>query len=886
MAKKYKLFKVAKELNLASDTLISFLEKNGVTVKGPNTSIEEEMYGEILEKFSLEKEKAEIMHAKREREKEILEESVEEPAVEEIKSEATVEVKKKAEVKVEVKVEVKEKAPSKTFLEEKLEKIEKEKKERILRRKTKLSQQESEEAESPKTKKTVDKEVSKPAAGTVEKTEVKEVSVTSSKEEVKSATTKVTEEREKKKTFKDESEDSEGRSKKQVGKSKSFDRSKLREKGGSKRIAIPTSDSDSGQMTRRKRRKKKKIAVDQQEVENTLKKTLAQMGSGTRKKRKKIRQKEDGGMEEIEENVISVTEFISAQDLASLMDVPIQDVIKKAIEMGLMITINQRLDMDTIQLLGDEFDFVVEEETDFQVEATIELEEEEDKPEDMKSRSPIVTIMGHVDHGKTSLLDYIRKSNIVDGESGGITQHIGAYQVNVKDKSITFIDTPGHEAFTAMRARGAQVTDLVIVVVAADDAVMPQTVEAIDHAKSAGVPMVFAINKMDKAGANPDRIFQQLSERNILVEDWGGSFQVAKISAIKGEGIDELMEKVLLESEMLELKANPKRRSKGVIVEAKLDKGKGAVATILIQNGTLKIGDNFVAGQFSGRVRAMFDDHGVKVKEAGPSVPIQVLGFDSTPQAGDVLIVTPDERSAKELSNRRRQIKREQDFRKIHHLTLDDISNRIQFGEVRELNILVKGDVDGSVEALSDALMKMSNEEVAVNVVRKAVGQITEADVMLAAASGAIIIGFHVRPSAQARDLAEQEKVDIRTYKIVYDAIQDVKMALEGLLSPEIKEQIIGHLEIRQVFKVSKIGSIAGCHVTDGRITRTNPVRLVRDGIVIYEGTLSSLKRFQEDVSEVKSGFECGLTIQNYNDIKEGDELEIYETVEEKRKLD
>jgi translation initiation factor IF-2 len=410
-------------------------------------------------------------------------------------------------------------------------------------------------------------------------------------------------------------------------------------------------------------------------------------------------------------------------------------------------------------------------------------------------------------------------------------------------------------------------------------------VEAIDHAKSAEVPMIFAINKMDKPGANPDKIFQQLADRNILVEDWGGSYQVAKVSAKKGEGIDELLEKVLLEAEMLELRANPERRAKGVLIESRLDKGKGAMATVLIQNGTLKIGDTFVAGQYAGKVRAMYGDRGEQVKNAGPSVPVQVIGFDSTPQAGDVLIVTPDERSARELSAKRQQIKREQDFRKFHHLTLDDISYRIKHGEVKELNILVKGDVDGSVEALSDALMRMSNEEVAVNVVRKAVGQISEADVMLAAASKAIIIGFHVRPSAKARELAEHEKVDIRTYPIIYDAIEDIKKALEGLLSPEIKEQVIGHLEVRDVFKISKVGSVAGCYVTDGRITRQNPVRLIRDGVVVYEGTLSSLKRFQDDVTEVKSGFECGLMIQGYNDIKVGDEIEVYETFEEKRKL-
>jgi translation initiation factor IF-2 len=879
MAKKYKLFKVAKELNVASDTLKAFLEKKGVQVKGPNTSIEEDIYAEILEKFSLEKEKAEKLQKKRERDLEETAETVEAAQTE----------------KPDKKEEKSDDSPApKTFLQEKLEKLAEEKKERIEKRKAKL-QQKKEEAKKAATEKPAEPKKAETGekVSVDEKTETekapaeKPVTAPEAKTVKKEKTDKKPPEKESKphKPSAKETEESEKRSKKQAGKKKSLDKSGYFEKRKSKKIEIPVDGAEFTAPKRRRKKKKKQAVVDQQEVENNLKKTLAQIGAGTHKKRKKIRRKEDGEIEEIEENVITVTEFISAQDLASLMDIPVQDVIKKSIEMGMMITINQRLDLETIQLIADEFEFVVEEEKEFQAAVVLDFEEEEDKPEDLVPRPPVVTIMGHVDHGKTSLLDFIRKSNVVDSESGGITQHIGAYQVDVNDKKITFIDTPGHEAFTAMRARGAKVTDVAIIVVAADDAVMPQTVEAIDHAKSAEVPMIFAINKMDKPGANPDKIFQQLADRNILVEDWGGSYQVAKVSAKKGEGIDELLEKVLLEAEMLELRANPERRAKGVLIESRLDKGKGAMATVLIQNGTLKIGDTFVAGQYAGKVRAMYGDRGEQVKNAGPSVPVQVIGFDSTPQAGDVLIVTPDERSARELSAKRQQIKREQDFRKFHHLTLDDISYRIKHGEVKELNILVKGDVDGSVEALSDALMRMSNEEVAVNVVRKAVGQISEADVMLAAASKAIIIGFHVRPSAKARELAEHEKVDIRTYPIIYDAIEDIKKALEGLLSPEIKEQVIGHLEVRDVFKISKVGSVAGCYVTDGRITRQNPVRLIRDGVVVYEGTLSSLKRFQDDVTEVKSGFECGLMIQGYNDIKVGDEIEVYETFEEKRKL-
>ena len=905
MAKKYKLFKVAKELNIASDTIIAFLEKKGLQVKGPNTSLTDEDYSEILEKFSIEKERADILHAKREHDKVLSEEAVaSEVALTETGIEKDpVEVAAVSDKKVakESVVAVKEEPPSKTFLEEKLEMIEKDKIERVRKRRSKLEKAKADPADkeevtdetgkkkvaAPKKAETAadkisEKKKEKPEVEVTEKTPVSGVESESSDKKEKAKKIKKDSDKEVKEVSADTDEK---KSKKDAGKKRFLSKDKFPEKHRSKRVEIPV-DGSGDFPRRRKKRRKKQVVVDQQAVENTLKKTLAEMGSGVKKKRKKIKRKDNGEMEEVEQNVIVVTEFISAQDLASLMDIPIQDIIKKAIEMGMMITINQRLDLDTIQLLADEFDYAIEEEEEFHGDVDFELEEEEDKPEDLVNRSPIVTIMGHVDHGKTSLLDFIRKANVVDTEAGGITQHIGAYQVNYNDKVITFLDTPGHEAFTAMRARGANVTDIAVIVVAADDAVMPQTIEAIDHAKSAGVPMIFAVNKMDKANANPDKIFQQLADRNILVEDWGGTFQVARVSAKKGEGIEELLEKIILESEMLELKANPNRMARGVIIEAKLDKGKGAIATVLIQNGTLKKGNSFVAGQLSGKVRAMHDQTFKAVDEAGPSVPIQVLGFDSTPQAGDVLNVMKDERSARELGTKRQQIKREQEFRKHHHLTLDEISRRIQFGEVKELNIIVKGDVDGSVEALADSLMKMSNEEVAVHVVRKAVGQISEADVMLASASNAFIIGFHVRPSVQANALAESEKVDIRTYKIVYDAINDIHDALEGMLSPEIREQITGRVEIRQVFKISKIGSIAGCHVTEGKILRNNPIRLLREGVVIYEGKLSSLKRFQDDASEVKSGFECGLQIAGYNDIKEGDELETYETFEEKRTLE
>jgi translation initiation factor IF-2 len=861
MAKKYKLFKVAKELNLSSETLTPFLEEKGVEVKGVNTSFSEEIYEELLVKYAKEKEKAdELVDRKKEKEKELAEQAEEVVVVPEQQ------IVEKNGVSI----------PVESFIEEKIRKEEDKARKREEERK-------QAEADAERERQRVEKQKAKLAE-------------MQAKEE---ADRRIAAEREKEEQVKKEQEAAASKATapavQPAATPEKDDRPKRpklkggrKERGGGGKIAVPVDpDAVESPKSGRRKKRKKQVVVDQSEVDSNVKKTLAQMGSGQAKKRKKKikRQNEEGIVEEIEQNVISVTEFISAQDLAGLMDVPVNDILAKAIGLGLMITINQRLDLDSIELLASEFEFAIEVEEEYASQESIDVEEEEDKPEDLQPRPPVVTIMGHVDHGKTSLLDHIRKTNVVDSESGGITQHIGAYQVNSNGRVITFLDTPGHEAFTAMRARGAQVTDVAIIVVAADDAVMPQTIEAIDHAKSAGVKIVIAVNKMDKAGANPDRIYQQLSDRNLMVEEWGGDVQVAKVSAKTGEGIDELLEKVLLEAELLELKSNPDRHARGVIIEARLDRGKGAMATVLVQRGTLHVGDSFVAGQYAGKVRAMYNDRGEDTENAGPAAPVQVLGFDATPQAGDLLNVMADDRAARNISSKRQQIKREQDFRKHHYLTLDEISRRIQHGEVKELNIIVKADVDGSVEALSDSLMRMSNDEVAVQVVRKAVGQISEADVMLAAASNAIIIGFHVRPSGKARELAGSEKVDIRTYKVVYDAINDIRQALEGMLSPEVKEQIIGHVEIRQVFKVSKVGSIAGCYVTDGRITRNNPIRLIRDGIVVFEGKLNSLKRFQDDAAEVKSGFECGLQIAGYNDIKEGDEIEVYETFEEKRTL-
>jgi translation initiation factor IF-2 len=551
--------------------------------------------------------------------------------------------------------------------------------------------------------------------------------------------------------------------------------------------------------------------------------------------------------------------------------------------LGMMVSINQRLDAETITIVADEFGYEVQFTT---ADAIEEVEEEEDAPEDLQSRAPIVTVMGHVDHGKTSLLDYVRKANVIAGEAGGITQHIGAYEVTLASgKKVTFLDTPGHEAFTAMRARGAKLTDIAIIVIAADDSVMPQTREAISHAQAAGVPIVFAFNKIDKEGANADKIREQLAAMNILVEEWGGKYQTQEISAKKGLNIDSLLDKVLLEADMLNLKANPNKRAVGSVIEATLDKGRGITTTIMVQAGTLRIGDPILAGVHSGRVRAMFDERGKKVTEAGPSTPVVMLGFDGAPQAGDKFIVTKSEQEAKEISNKRNQLLREQGIRTRKHITLDEIGRRLAIGNFKELKVIVKGDVDGSVEALSDSLIKLSTEEVQVSVIYKGVGQISESDVLLASASDAIIVGFQVRPSSQARKLAEQESIDIRMYSIIYNAIEEIKSAIEGLLAPEVVEKITGYAEIREVFKVSKVGTVAGCMVTDGKIFRNSKIRLIRDGVVIYSGELSSLKRFKDDVKEVASGYDCGLTVHNYNDIKEGDQIEAYEMVETKRTL-
>ncbi len=631
------------------------------------------------------------------------------------------------------------------------------------------------------------------------------------------------------------------------------------------------------------------------EIQDKIKATLAKLSGGKnkkgssakyrREKRSAIAEANEEKMlrEQEESKTLKVTEFISANDLASLMDVSVNDVISTCMSLGMFVSINQRLDAESITVIADEFGYNVEFTT---ADDELEVTEEEDKAEDLQDRAPIVTIMGHVDHGKTSLLDYIRSSKVTAGEAGGITQHIGAYDVMTDSgQKIAFLDTPGHEAFTAMRARGAKVTDIVIIVVAADDDVMPQTKEAINHAQVAGVPIVIAINKVDKPGANPDKVKESLSANNILVEDWGGKYQCQEISAKTGQGIDELLEKVLLEAELLELKANPDKKAVGTVIEASLDKGRGYLTTILVQNGTLNVGDIILAGAYYGRVKAMFDHTTKRLEDAEPSTPVLMLGLDGAPQAGDKFNVMSSDREAREIASKREQIQREQNIRTKKHITLDEIGRRLAIGTFKELNVIVKGDVDGSVEALSDSLLKLSTGEVQVNIIHKGVGQISESDVLLASASDAVIVGFQVRPSGGAKKIAETEEIEIRLYSIIYDAINEVKDAMEGMLAPDVEEVIVGNVEVRDVFKISKVGTVAGCMVIDGYIKRNNPIRLIRDGIVIYSGEMGQLKRFKEDVQEVKNGYECGISIKSFNDIKEGDVIESYEEREVKRKL-
>ncbi len=636
-----------------------------------------------------------------------------------------------------------------------------------------------------------------------------------------------------------------------------------------------------------------KTEVSQDDIQKKLKETMARLsGKGKNKSAKLRRAKRDAVAQKTEEellkaeeekSILKLTEFVTVSELANMMSKTPTDIISACMTLGIFVSINQRLDAETIQIIVEEFGYTVEF-VSADVQESIAVEE--DSEEDLIPRPPVVTVMGHVDHGKTSLLDYVRKANVIAGEAGGITQHIGAYNVQLENgKNITFLDTPGHEAFTAMRARGAQVTDLAIIVVAADDAVMPQTKEAINHAQAAGIPMIFAINKIDRPNANPDKIKEELAAMNIIVEDWGGKYQSQDISAKMGTNVNELLDKVLLEAELLDLKANPKKRAIGTVVESSLDIGRGYVTTILVEGGTLRVGDPILAGQHSGRIKAIHNERGNKIEEVGPAMPASVLGFSGAPAAGDKFYVFEDEKEARDVANKRQQLQREQGVRSQKHLTMEEIGRRIAIGDFKELNLIVKGDVDGSVEALTDSLLKLSTEEIQVNVIHKAVGQVSESDVLLASASDAIIIAFQVRPSASARKLAEKEEIQIKAYSVIYAAIDEVKEAMEGLLSARIEEQVLGTAEIRETFKISKVGTIAGCFVLEGKINRNSKVRVIRDGVVVYTGELGSLKRFKDDVKEVAKGYECGLNIDKYNDIKVGDQIEAYEEVEVKRTL-
>ncbi|MFS0488884.1 translation initiation factor IF-2 [Leadbetterella byssophila] len=660
----------------------------------------------------------------------------------------------------------------------------------------------------------------------------------------------------------------------------------------------PASGNNKKDNNKKDKRDRREIVSDS-DVKDSIKSTLSRMHSkgndfGAKYRKEKRRHRAEAqdarDQRELEESgILKVTEFISAAELASLMNVSVNEVIAACMRMGIFASINQRLDAETIQIVALEFNYEVEF-ISAEEEVNFDMAEEVDAEEDLQTRAPIVTIMGHVDHGKTSLLDYIRRAKVASGEAGGITQHIGAYSVKIKEgpnkgKSITFLDTPGHEAFTAMRARGAKITDVVIIVISADDSVMPQTREAINHAQNAGVPIVFALNKIDKPNANPDKIREDLAKENILVESWGGKFQEQEVSAKSGIGVDDLLDKVLLEAELLELKANPNRNAVGTVIEASLDKGKGYVSTILVETGTLKVGDIVLAGQYFGRVRAMINDLGTRIKEAGPSIPVQILGLPGAPQAGDKFNVMESEREAREIANKREQLNREMSIRAKKHITLDEIGRRKAIGTFKELNIIIKGDVDGSVEALADSLLKLSTDEVQVNIIHKGVGQISESDVTLASAADAIVVGFQVRPSNNARKIAENEQIEIRLYSIIYDAINEIKDAMEGLLAPKEEEVVTGNIEVREIFKISKVGTIAGSYVTDGYVNRKNKVRIIREGIVLHEGEIAQLKRFKDDVAEVRAGYECGISIHKFNDIQIGDIIESFEIRELKRSL-
>ncbi|MBB4119429.1 translation initiation factor IF-2 [Mesonia hippocampi] len=938
-SKTMRLNKVIREFNISLDRVVDFLKSKGYEIEArPTTKISNEIYQVLLDEFQTDK-------SKKDASKEVNEERRKEKEELRVAREKELEEKRKKEEEEKRKEEEERKRKEEELRIAKEKEEEKKKNEATSSRRElggikqvgkidleKTQPTKKNKAEKPKVQETANgnekKEKPQPASKPKDVSSKKSQAIPQQQDKPQPKQNKpqpVTAEpkkEEKPEEVKPEEQKIETKYKKLEGPNftgKKIDLSQFEKKPKPAKKKDEKSNDDKGKGTRRRRRRINKDVADnnnrkqhakkgkkpqqrpvvkeeptEEEVQKQIRETLEKLQGKSNKgrsakyrrdKRDQHRQKsaEELAQQEQESKVLKVTEFVTVSEVATMMDVPVTKVISACMALGMMVTMNQRLDAETLSIVAEEFGYEVEFVTADLEEA---IEEEQDAPEDLEKRAPIVTVMGHVDHGKTSLLDYIRKENVIAGESGGITQHIGAYGVQLENgEKIAFLDTPGHEAFTAMRARGAQVTDVAIIVIAADDDVMPQTKEAISHAQAAGVPMIFAINKVDLPTANPDKIKEALANMNLLVEDWGGKIQSQDISAKKGMGIKELLEKVLLEAELLDLKANPNKKATGTVVEAFLDKGRGYVSTVLIQSGTLKIGDYVLAGTTSGKIKAMHDERGNQKQEAGPSTPVSILGLDGAPQAGDKFVVMEDEREAKDIAVKRTQLQREQNVRTQRHITLDEIGRRIALGDFKELNIILKGDVDGSVEALTDSFQKLSTEEIQVNIIHKGVGAITESDVLLASASDAIVIGFNVRPAGNAKQVAEKEEIDIRTYSIIYDAINDLKDAMEGMLSPEMKEEVTGNAEIRETFKISKIGTIAGCMVTDGKIFRNSRIRLIRDGVVIYTGELASLKRYKDDVKEVSKGYECGLQVKNYNDIREGDVVEAFQEVAVKKKL-
>ena len=917
-----KLNKIMRELNVGLPTLVDFLQKKGIEVEegNPNARVSDDIYETLKKEFGndqnqkKESELLRLRHKEKSKNEVVTIENVQKEEPEEVKIEVSAPVQFKQVGKIDLdslnkkpkskpQEEPKEQPQEEPKVEEKPVEVEKEEivvPEPVV--------EEAPVVETPKEEPVaiVEKaEESAPAQPVVEEAPVSRPKVENKvnvvgKIDLDSLNQQTRPKKKSKEELRKEREEKYPPKKKHNQNQNSSesnsnsDEKKKRNRIQKERIDINKNYDQKGQKggkNNRNNRSFERVQPDEEEVQRQVKETLAlltnkQKSKGAKYRKDKreaasLRMQEEAEQERLDSETIKITEFVTVNELATMMNVPVTKVIGTCMSLGLMVSINQRLDAETINFVADEFGFKTEY---VSVEVSEKINEVEDKPEDLIPRAPIVTVMGHVDHGKTSLLDYIRKANVIAGEAGGITQHIGAYNVTLENgQRITFLDTPGHEAFTAMRARGAQVTDVAIIIVAADDAIMPQTVEAIQHAAAANVPIVFAINKIDKPTANPDKIKEALANMNYLVEEWGGKYQSQDISAKKGIGINELLEKVLLEAEMLELKANPNKNAVGSIIESSLDKGRGYLATVLVEGGTLRQGDVLVAGTHYGRVKAMFNERNQRVKEVRPGEPVLLLGLNGAPQAGEKFNVMDSEQEAREVANKREQLQREQGLRTKKHLTLDELGRRIALGNFQELNIIVKGDVDGSIEALSDSLIKLSTPEIQVNVIRKAVGAISESDVLLAAASNAIIVGFQVRPSVDARRLAEKEEVDLRLYSIIYDAIEQLKDAMEGMLSPEIKEEVTATLEVLNIFKISKVGTVAGCLVREGKVKRSNKVRLIRDGIVVHTGELGSLKRMKDDVKEVGTGFECGLNIDRFNDVRVGDFIETYEEIEVKR---